>query len=188
VALLGPRRKTFAIGWAAGLATAGVIAAIWVGLILSGLSFDTRATKPHSRVFAWGIHQTMIHSVKRNAARTNVAIPVDPASALAGAREYEAHCVECHGGPGVERATWVRGMLPTPPYLLDARARWSRAELYTLVHDGVKMTGMPAWGRVMSDRQVAEVVAFLEVMPSLTPDQFDRVRKRVRADPSAQRQ
>jgi hypothetical protein len=60
--------------------------------------------------------------------------------------------------------------------------RWSHAELYNLVHDGVKMTGMPAWGEVESDRRVAEVVTFLEVMPKMTPGQFDRLRRRVRGE------
>ena len=77
-------------------------------------------------------------------------------------------------------------MLPTPPYLIDASSRWSHAELYNLVHDGVKMTGMPAWGEVESDRQVAEVVAFLEVMPKLSPDQFARLRQRIHAEQAAQ--
>ena len=183
-----PRIRRLGIGWLAGIATAGLVAAIWIALILTGRIFDTRATTQHSRVFGWAIHQTMINTVRRKARDVRVTIPTDPAALWAGAREYEVHCIECHGGPGVARAPWVAGMLPTPPYLLDARARWSPRELYVLVHDGVKMTGMPAWREVESDRQVAEIVAFLQVMPSLTPDQFDRVRRRVRGATPAQPQ
>ncbi len=35
-------------------------------------------------------------------------------------------------------------MLPTPPFLIDASARWNHAELFRIVHNGVKMTAMPA--------------------------------------------
>ena len=45
---------------------------------------------------------------------------------------------------------------------------------------------VPAWGEVESDRRVAEVVAFLEVMPKMSPDQFARLRQRIHAEQAAQ--
>ncbi|MGN6817955.1 MAG: c-type cytochrome [Sphingomonas sp.] len=178
-------RKMLLIGWLAGLATAGGIAGIALTLILTGVIFNISATQPHTPLFAWGVHATMKNSVARRSRGDVPRLPLTRDTLLAGAREYEAHCVVCHGGPGVARAPWVSGMLPTPPYLIDASSRWSHAELYNLVHDGVKMTGMPAWGEVESDRKVAEVVAFLEIMPKLTSDQFDRLRRRVHAELAA---
>jgi hypothetical protein len=70
----------------------------------------------------------------------------------------------------------VSALLPTPPFLIDASRRWSRAELYTIVHDGVKMTAMPAWGEIEPDRKISDVVAFLETLPKLTPDEFAHLR------------
>jgi mono/diheme cytochrome c family protein len=172
-------------GWLAGLVTAGALAAIVLGLILSGVIFNTSATRPHSKAFAWGVHVTMANSVERRSRNDAPRLPLTADTLMAGAREYETHCIACHGGPGVARAPWVSAMLPTPPYLIDASSRWSHAELYNLVHDGVKMTGMPAWGEVESDRRVAEVVTFLEVMPKMTPEQFDLFRRRVRAETTA---
>jgi len=173
-------------GWLLGVATCALAAAIVVALILSGIIFNTSATQPHSKVFGWGMHVTMINSVARRSRGDVPTVPLTRETLMAGARQYEAHCIVCHGGPGVARAQWASGMLPTPPYLIDAPTRWSHAELYNLVHDGVKMTGMPAWGEVESDRQVAEVVAFLEVMPKMTPDQFARLRQRLRAEQAPQ--
>ena len=46
---------------------------------------------------------------------------------------------------------------------------------------GIKMTGMPAWGVTHSDKLLWDVVAFLQKLPKLTPDQY---RALVRSAPS----
>lgn len=173
------RTKWVMWGWFAGMLTAAA-AGIFAGiLILSGVAFDTSATSPHPRLVAWAIHSTMIHSVKRRAGNVPPLPPPTPAALLSGAAEYERHCIACHGGPGVPRARWASAMLPTPPFLLDASAHWSRRELYTLVHDGVKMTGMPAWGQVEPAAKIADIVTFLEVMPRITPHRFAEIRQQI---------
>lgn len=172
------------IGWGAGVLSVVLAGALLAGVfLLSGL-YDSRASTPHSKLFAWAIHVTMIHSVRGHAHENARSDPADRAVLLSGAKEYEAHCIACHGGPGVARAPWASAMLPTPPYLIDAPKRWSRAELFTLLHDGVKMTGMPAWGELEPDRKIADIVAFLQVMPNLTSAQFAEVRRQVRAVPT----
>jgi len=176
-------------GWLLGLATVGAVAALAGTAVVFGGLYDTSARTEHSRPVAWAIHQTMIHSVRR---RTGAVPPVPAAASLwSGAREYQAHCLACHGGPGMDRARWAKALLPTPPFLVDASRNWSRRELTNIVHDGVKMTAMPAWGEVESDRQVSDVVAFLEVMPKLTPTQFRAVMAKAgdgdRASPAARR-
>lgn len=180
--MIGEGTKRLLWGWLLGMATCVVIGAVILVLVLTGIIFNTSATQPHSQIFAWGAHRTMINSVARRSRGDAPRLPHSRDVLMAGARQYETHCIACHGGPGVARARWASGMLPTPPYLIDASSRWSHAELYNLVHDGVKMTGMPAWGEVESDRQVAEVVAFLEVMPGMTPEQFDRLRQRLHGE------
>jgi len=175
------------LGWLLGVASVGLVGAVVIALVLSGIIFDTSATQPDSKAFAWGVHFTMKNSVRRRARAEFPRLPLDRATLLAGAREYENHCIACHGGPGVARAPWVSAMLPTPPYLLGSPSRWSHAELYHVVHDGVKMTGMPAWGEVKSDRQVAQIVALLEAMPKMTPGQFDQLMQQARGGASPPR-
>lgn len=165
--------RSLVLGWVLGLITVGLIAALGgVFVIISGI-YDTSAKSEHYRPVAWAIHKTMVHSVRRRASDVR-SLPT-AASFWSGAREYETHCLSCHGGPGVDRAPWAKGMLPSPPFLIDTSSHWSRRELYTIVHDGVKMTGMPAWGETESDRQVSDVVTFLQVMPRLAPRQFQQV-------------
>ena len=168
-------------GWLGGVLTAVAVGALAALLIMSGIAFNTSAASPHSRLLAWAVHKTMIHSVKRRAAKLPPLPPSTPAAILSGAAEYERHCITCHGGPGVPRAAWVSAMLPTPPFLLDTSAHWSPEELYELVHDGVKMTGMPAWGEIEPDGKITDIVAFLEAMPAITPHRFAKIRRRIGA-------
>jgi mono/diheme cytochrome c family protein len=169
------RHDRFLPGWVAGLLTAALIAAIvGLSLVFGGL-YDISANTPHSRLVAWAIHSTMIHSVRRQAGRAPAPTAAS-AMLLSGAREYDCHCVACHGGPGVDRAPWASAMLPTPPFLIDASARWNQAELVKIVHDGVKMTAMPAWGEVEPDDRIAAVVAFLDEMPRMSPERFRQLQ------------
>lgn len=176
--------KGFLLGWLAGLGTAAALGAAAAALILFAGLYDTGASRQHAAPVAWAFHSTMIHSTRRRAAPPDGAFAIDGAMVLDGARTYERYCISCHGGPGIARARWASAMLPTPPFLIDAPRRWSRGELRVLVRDGVKMTAMPAWGEVLTDRDIRNLVAFLEATPRLTPDQFARLRAYARAHPS----
>jgi len=163
-------------GWILGVTTCALIALLILGYVMSGRGFRTGADQPHSKLFGWAVHQTMQNSVRLHAPADAPRLPLDRPTLLAGMRLYEQRCIACHGGPGIDRASWASAMLPTPPYLLGSQARWSHAQLYAVIRGGVKMTGMPAWGEVSSDREIAEVVALVEAMPRMTPDQFALLR------------
>jgi mono/diheme cytochrome c family protein len=174
------------IGWLAGVATVAFAGGVAAALILFGGIYNTGADNPHLRIVAWAFHQTMTSSVRR---RTE-PLPGDApshADILAGMRDYEAHCIACHGGPGIARARWTSALLPTPPYLLDSARRWSPGELTTIVRDGVKMTAMPAWGEIEPKRGLTNLVAFLVAMQRLTPAQFARLRAQASAGTAAPR-
>ena len=160
------------VGWGAGLATIGLGAL----LVVATGSFDVTAIHPHSNLTAWATHETMIRAEQR----LSRAIPAPSAFTAAqrteGFRQYDAECAMCHGGPGVPRQGWVDGMTPTPPYITDSARRWSPRELYCIVGDGVKMTGMPAWRAKISSAEIWSLVAFLEILPDLTPQDYARMR------------
>lgn len=166
-------RTGFGLGVLAAMAAGGAVGAavVWGGL------FDVRASTPHPPGFAWATHRAMISSMTGDAAGVAAPARFSPAQVLAGLRDYDANCAACHGGPGVARAAWVEGMNPPPPYLLDAAREWSPSELYVIVGQGVKMTGMPAWTFRRTDAQLWDIVAFLEALPKMSPADYQRLRK-----------
>jgi mono/diheme cytochrome c family protein len=47
----------------------------------------------------------------------------------------------------------------------------SDGELFWIVQNGIRMSGMPAFGATHKERQIWEIVAFLRHLPSLTPEE-----------------
>ncbi|MBV9510020.1 MAG: cytochrome c [Caulobacteraceae bacterium] len=166
----------FAWGLVCGAAgVLGVIGLAALAVVQFGL-FDVRASTPHGPLATWAMHATMIHVAQRGGASVGPAPPIGPDDIQTGAALYDQNCAACHGGPGLARARWANGMTPSPPFLLDAARRWTRPQLFWIVRNGVKMTGMPAWSSTLSDGQVWDLAAFLEALPDLSPRAYARVK------------
>jgi mono/diheme cytochrome c family protein len=161
----------FVAGMAGALAAIAVAAGAVVGFGL----YDVSAATPHFWLVTWATHTTFVNSVTRQAAEIPQAPPVTLERLRAGLLQYQQDCVACHGGPGIARASWVSGMNPTPPYLTGMGARWTSAQLYWIIANGSKMTGMPAWSVSRSDRQIQDLVAFVQALPRIRPDVYARV-------------
>src|SRR5690606_11923517 len=61
---------------------------------------------------------------------------------------------------------------PAPASLVDAARHWPAAEVYWIVRNGIKMSGMPAWQYRLSDDEIWDVVAFMKVLPALSPADY----------------
>jgi mono/diheme cytochrome c family protein len=85
---------------------------------------------------------------------------------------YRAHCVQCHGAPGVAPEPFSLGLLPAPANMVAAAREWKPAELYWIVRHGIKMSGMPAWEYRLNDSEIWDVVAFVSHMPRLTVAEY----------------
>lgn len=143
--------------------------------IKSGL-FSVAASHPHTKLTEWVTHETMIHSARRHGAHSRVPARFTRQQVVGGFCNYETHCVACHGAAGVAREHWVGGMEPQPPYLLDVTQIWRPPQLFWIAKNGIKMTGMPSWKDEMSDRQIWDVVAFLEATRQLPPQTYAKWR------------
>lgn len=142
--------------------------------IYSGI-FNIAASDPHNPAVRWVLETTMRQSVKARAEEVAVPELGDPAMVARGGRHYRESCQTCHAGPGVERSEMGRGMRPTPPRLAREVTHWSSAELFWIVKHGIKMTGMPAWGESHGDEDLWAIVAFLERLPKLSPQEYQQL-------------
>ena len=177
--------KRLLMGWLLGVLSSGAVGAGIAAWMIFGGGFDASATNQHLRPVAWATHTAMRNWVRKQARDVQAPGSFTADGVRAGAREYEAHCISCHGGPAVGRAIWTSAMIPTPPYLIDATRRWSREELYVILRDGIKMTAMPAWGELRPDEELWNVVAFLEALSAMSPAEFERLRVESRAGSTA---
>ena len=89
-----------------------------------------------------------------------------------GAGHFQGGCAPCHGAPGQRSNPIVDRMLPPPPSLTDVVDGWSDKELFWIVRNGIKYTGMPAWVSLDRTDEVWAVVAFLRALPTMTPEDY----------------
>lgn len=89
-----------------------------------------------------------------------------------GAGHYAGSCAHCHGGPGQEPAEWSRGMRPEPPHLVEAASEWTTEEIHWIVTNGIKMTGMPAFGPHHSPEEIDALAAFVSALPGLSAEDY----------------
>ncbi len=98
-------------------------------------------------------------------------IPVDEANLAAGARVYVQHCAMCHGVPGAEQTAIARGEFPKPPHLFRGKGVTddTPGETYWKVANGIRMTGMPGFGRSLSTDEMWQVSLLLSNADKLPP-------------------
>jgi mono/diheme cytochrome c family protein len=156
------------------LACVVLLAAAGFAFIRSGI-YDVAATTPDRGVIRWALVTTQRHSVHRAAAALRGKIPVpnleDPQRIRTGLLRYHQMCATCHGAPGVNLSEIGQGLNPDPPELSDA-AHDPPEETFWVVKNGIKMTGMPAFGVTQSDDEVWALVAFVRRMGKLSPPEY----------------
>lgn len=157
-----------------GLGAIAMIAGIVV--IFSGV-VDVGATNPHNAVTEFVLSTTMDNSVRHHAQDIKAPPLDDPRMVMDGFRHYREMCVGCHLAPGIDSSEIRKGLMPEPPKLQEAVEEWQPAELFWVIKNGVKMTGMPAWGPTHSDEKIWGIVAFLEKLPHMTAEQYKEMDK-----------
>lgn len=145
-----------------------VVVGMGLVLIYSGI-INVAANYPDPAPVAWLLSTTSDHSIPRHAAGIKVPALNDPGMIQRGSVLYRGLCVECHGAPGVDIDDVGKGLNPLPPELVEAVKDWKPNELFWITKNGIRMTGMPAWGVSYADNDLWALVAFMQQLPSLTP-------------------
>lgn len=80
-----------------------------------------------------------------------------------GREFYEHNCFTCHGKEGDGKGPRSKFINPKPRNFLetDSRARLNRPALFNAVRDGLRGTVMPAWGKVLSEQEIANVAEYV---------------------------
>jgi mono/diheme cytochrome c family protein len=157
-----------------GFVTALVLLVIAVAAVVYSGVFNIAATWPDNSVVEWVLHTTMKRSVQSRAGAATRP-PATDEQIRAGAHVYSETCVYCHGGPGKDPVDIGKGLNPEPPYLADTVGDWTTAQLLWIVRNGVRMTGMPSFAGSHKDEEIANVVAFIQRLPKMTPEQYDKL-------------
>ena len=129
-----------------------------VMFIYSGV-YDVSAANKENGFMTWFLSTTSDNSVEHHAEGIKVPDLNNPAMIKEGFAHYKEMCQGCHGGPGQEETELAKGLNPPAPDLSESGQEMSAEELFWVTKNGIKMTGMPAWGKTHPDSKIWAIVA-----------------------------
>lgn len=140
--------------------------------IYSGV-YNISAMDHHSKLTLWMMNTVRDNSIKHYA-DDNVKIPElsDDSFVKMGFVHYREMCISCHGAPGIKQSEFAEGLYPNPPMLSKVADDWTPQQLFWITKNGLKMTGMPAFGPTHTDEMIWAIVAFTNTLPTLTKEQY----------------
>jgi mono/diheme cytochrome c family protein len=114
-------------------------------------------------------------AIPRGARATTSPVPATRDTVVGGLRHFADHCAVCHANDGSGETAFGRSLYPRAPDLrLPDTQSLSDGELFSIIENGIRFTGMPAFGDG-TDETAADswkLVHFIRHLPKLTPDEL----------------
>jgi mono/diheme cytochrome c family protein len=129
------------------------------------------------------LEQVLARTVRRIAIGRHARHEANPVpktdEAIAGGRAHFAdHCASCHGNDGSGNTEMGRGLYPRAPDMrLAATQDLDDFELFYIIENGIRLTGMPAWGTgtTAGIEESWKLVHFIRHLPQLTTEEIEQM-------------
>ncbi|MGV7246632.1 c-type cytochrome [Caballeronia sp. M23-90] len=159
--------------WIVPVSTIAAVAVIGSATFVLSGSYNMGADDPH-----WPLTYKVMQTLRNRSVEShakNISPPnlEAPQLILKGAGQYAAMCVTCHLAPGVKDSELAPGLYPQPPEL--SKVQVDPRNAFWIVKHGLKMSAMPAWGKTHDDDTIWSMVAFLNKLPTLSPQQYKEI-------------
>ena len=154
------------------------VLALWmvVGMTRTGFSTHGDATMMEKRI-ARMMRGMAVPAELKNARNP---MPMSP-MVLPNARAHFAdHCAVCHGNDGKGNTPIGENLFPKAPDMtLEATQSLTDGELFAIIENGVRLTGMPGWGdgTAASGKGSWELVHFIRHLPNLTREEIEEMER-----------
>lgn len=166
--------KTLIIVFTVILVEFALAMAVFFIVIYSG-GYNVAATEPHYKSTLWVLSTAMDNSVRQHASGIAVSETFKSPDLPEGYEHYSEMCVICHGAPGVQRSEIGEGLYPRPPDLKEAIGDLMPSEVYWIVKNGIKMSGMPAFGPTHDENKLWNITAFVKRLPEMSAEQYSQM-------------
>lgn len=166
-----------ALAWVGALALVAIAVGAFLFLRWAGDGFSAR---PSPGALETRLARAFrLWAVPRVIRRLGNPIAVTPATLEEGAAHWADHCALCHGNDGKGQTEMGKRLYPRPPDMTQSATQTlSDGELYHAIQNGIRLSGMPAWGEPgVDDATTWGLVAFIRHLPSLSTAERQRMEK-----------
>ena len=86
-----------------------------------------------------------------------------------GMEHFADHCATCHANDGSGNTEIGQNLYPKPPDMRLAETQnMTDGEIFYIINNGVRMTGMPGWGVSHGNDDTWKLVLFIRHLPQLS--------------------
>lgn len=148
--------------------SAGSLLYAWSGI------YNIAATQPHWDITRWFIETLKDRSIDVHSEDVQVPNLDEATIKQAAFSHYHGMCRLCHGAPGVEPEEFAKGLYPEPPEMTSGHLQqeFNQAQIHWIAKHGIKLTGMPAFGPTHTEEALWGLVALVEEMDDMSPEQY----------------
>jgi mono/diheme cytochrome c family protein len=145
----------------------------WLFWVLTNHGFSARG-KP-GWIEAYVARHTRSLLTPRDAKRLKNPLPATPLHVAEGRDHFADHCAICHANDGSGKTQINSGLYPPAP---DMRGPGTQAlsdgEIFYIIRDGIRFSGMPGWGG--EDEENWKLVLFVRRLPHLTAKELELMK------------
>ena len=120
-------------------------------------------------------------AIPAHARKLNNPVAATPEMLKHGLEHWADHCATCHANDGGGKTAIGVNLYPKAPDMRgDETQSLTDGELYYIIRNGVRMTGMPAWGKPEDgehDHETWMLVLFIRHLPHITNDELQTMAK-----------
>jgi mono/diheme cytochrome c family protein len=125
--------------------------------------------------------RTLRHlSVPRAERDAKNPVPLTPEVLAQGRAHFADHCAVCHDNDGRGKTAIGQNLYPKAPDMWAKETQsLSDGEIFYTIKNGVRLTGMPAWGEETpeDDRESWHLVHFIRHLPQITVEELAEMRE-----------
>jgi mono/diheme cytochrome c family protein len=108
-------------------------------------------------------------SIAKHASGDTNPLAVNEENLKTAVSTYRATCALCHSTPGRNLSVYGQSFYPPAPQLFGEVSNYTDSQLFWTIKHGIRNTGMPAWGSMLSDDQIWQIVSLLKNSQDLPP-------------------
>ena len=155
-----------------GVALTLAVALIGAYLLVRGGLIPANADAKPGRLETWMARTSLDATLRRDAPKSQNPVALTEQNLLNGVHLFAQNCAVCHGSAkGTASSSPIaKGLYQKPPQLAtDGVEDDPDGVSFWKIKHGIRLTGMPAFGRSLSDRQIWTLALFLKHMDKLPP-------------------